>query len=254
MSLEFQNEIDIVSELQDGRVCLVLTDAGITTDPSQRVAALSVKLKTYLNYATSQQFETTCPGKTWRDVFIQILSKNPPPPEFDGMYRIRSMNTEPVVEIPVEWTVFDPEAQPRAPVSPDPSDDAEWGDPAEKHALMLYSAIMLHDVASVAQSLAEGADPLRPVHEGHSSLMVAAMSGHVGILKQVIDAVPDFTPRLMRQAWLLAMAESHADSARLVEQRGYRPTLVDRLAWRLVRARLRQQEKLRRLTHPHTPT
>jgi len=253
MSLEFQDEIDIVSELQDGRVCLVLTDAGITTDPGQRIAALSEKLKTYLSYATSPEFAKTCPGKTWQDVFIQIVSNNPPPPELDGLSRIRSRNTEPIIEIPVEWMVFDPEAQPRAPVSPDPSDDAESVDPAQRQAFMLCMVIMLHDAASVAQFLAEGADPLRPVYEGRSSLMVAAVSGHVGILRQVIDAIPDFTPRLMRQVWLLAMAESHADAARLIEQRGYRPTLVDRLAWRLVRARLRQEEKLRRLTHPHTP-
>jgi len=58
--LEDAEQIDIITQANDGKLILVITDAGITTDPDDRFAKLIEKLKTYVGYLTGQSFKAEC--------------------------------------------------------------------------------------------------------------------------------------------------------------------------------------------------
>lgn len=80
MTLEKTDTIDIITKPQDGRVGLIIVDAGVTTDPEARFLRLMAKLKTYGAYVMSDDFKQRNPGIGPSDVIIRIVFNPSTPP------------------------------------------------------------------------------------------------------------------------------------------------------------------------------
>lgn len=78
MPLEDSDRIDIVTKTPEVRVQLIITDAGITTDPEERYNKFVAKLKTYVGYVMGSEFKEDYPGKGPGDVTIRLISQTPP--------------------------------------------------------------------------------------------------------------------------------------------------------------------------------
>lgn len=76
--IEDASTIDIVTEPSPGKVCLVITDAGITTDERERMECFVTKLRTYVGYVMSPQFQNKYPDITPKDVSISVVCRIPP--------------------------------------------------------------------------------------------------------------------------------------------------------------------------------
>ncbi len=78
MPLEDTDSIDMGLEPTPGKIQLVITDAGITTDPEERMKLFMEKLKTYVGFIMSPRFKTDYPNIQPKDVSISVVCKNPP--------------------------------------------------------------------------------------------------------------------------------------------------------------------------------
>ncbi len=76
--LEDTGRIDMVAEDRDGKVMLVITDAGTVENPDQRFTLLAEKMKTYVGFVTSEAFARRFPGRTPGDVTIHVMCSEPP--------------------------------------------------------------------------------------------------------------------------------------------------------------------------------
>ena len=103
--LEQPDVIDIVSTTPDGKVLLVITDAGLTADQGQRAAMYAEKLRAYVAYACSEELGRANPRKTLADVRIRIMSPTPPPGGLSGLSSV-SPAGDPTRAIPVEFVRF----------------------------------------------------------------------------------------------------------------------------------------------------
>src|SRR6478672_6308531 len=82
MPLEDLTCIDLVLKPgEDGKVGLVITDAGITTDPEQRYELFLKKVQGYVSCILSGQFDSTDPGRKPSDFYILLTSVNPATPQ-----------------------------------------------------------------------------------------------------------------------------------------------------------------------------
>jgi hypothetical protein len=103
--LEQPDVIDIVSTTPDGKVLLVITDAGLTADQGQRAAMYAEKLRAYVAYACGEELGRAHPGKTLADVRIRIMSPTPPPGGLNGLSSV-SPAGDPTRAIPVDFVLF----------------------------------------------------------------------------------------------------------------------------------------------------
>lgn len=78
MTLEEANTIDIITKPQDGGIGLFIVDAGTITDPEARFLRLMAKLKTYVAYATNDEFKREHPDTGPADVTIHVACFTPP--------------------------------------------------------------------------------------------------------------------------------------------------------------------------------
>lgn len=255
MTLEQPDVIDITHVRPDGRVLLILTDAGCTPDPAERFAAHAAKLSNYIRFACSPQFSEQFPGKTWRDVSIIALCKNAPTPDMLNIVRIGSSTIDPEVDIPVEFRIFDPDNEPQSPPSQpavpvSPSTMSLQTPLAEAHGVevtritpadrKLMEGVMTCDLTAVRAALAEGGDPTKKHSGDLTALITATITGDTAILTTLLDAAPRITPSQVRALWVLAKATSNSTNAHALEKWGARPTLTDHLRWRLQKRQLKQ--------------
>jgi hypothetical protein len=103
--LEESDRIDLAVTTANGGVALIITDAGLTADPSQRIALLVEKLRTYIKYICSDEFTSDHPGKVPSDVVICVMCATAPTPEMRQMIRI-SLPNDPSRAITVEFREF----------------------------------------------------------------------------------------------------------------------------------------------------
>ncbi len=78
MTLEEPNKLDIIGKTKDGKIFLVITDAGITTNPDERFQRLIMKIQSYVNYVMSDSFKKEYPKIKPKDVIIRVICKNEP--------------------------------------------------------------------------------------------------------------------------------------------------------------------------------
>lgn len=87
MPLEDPNVIDIVAEA-DGKVVLIITDSGLTSDPEKRYALLTRKLGGYLQAIVSGEFREQYPHHSTADFVIEVACATPPTPQMEAITRI----------------------------------------------------------------------------------------------------------------------------------------------------------------------
>ncbi|MEM9554759.1 MAG: DUF6572 domain-containing protein [Acidobacteriota bacterium] len=96
--------IDLVARDSDGRLLLVITDAGLIDDPEERYAALTAKLRAYVTYAVAGQLAEEFPDVPLSDVVIRVVCAVPPTPEMEEITSVQPRD-EPDKAIPVEFHV-----------------------------------------------------------------------------------------------------------------------------------------------------
>lgn len=129
MPLEATDVIDMITKRNaDGCYGLIITDAGITTNPAERLQLLQRKLLTYRHAIIHDLLADTCPDTTPEHFYIQVVSDPCPTPE---MQRISSVLTddEPAIEIPVLFSELTAgswgEANPVEPAANDLSEEMQ---------------------------------------------------------------------------------------------------------------------------------
>lgn len=103
--LEESDKIDMAVATPDGKLMLVITDAGITADPDQRFALLLAKLGSYVGYVVSEDFSRSHPKHKPADVVIRIMCAQPPSTKMQGLTQV-SPSGRKDLSIPVEFQVF----------------------------------------------------------------------------------------------------------------------------------------------------
>jgi hypothetical protein len=117
MPLEDIRAIDVGLTKADGSAELLVTDSGVTADPTKRLELLRDKLRTYAVYISSREFETDYPGVGRDRVAIRVFCANPPSQEMQQIRGIAIKGDDPV-NIPVSYCHF---PSPSAPQSPPPA-------------------------------------------------------------------------------------------------------------------------------------
>ena len=103
MPLEDPYTIDVITRPVPGRLELVITDAGATTDPGKRLAKLERKLQGYVTYLSSEEFPVDNPGVAIGSVTILVVCKTPPTPAM--------AQAAAALSVPVRFERFDPDTQ-----------------------------------------------------------------------------------------------------------------------------------------------
>ena len=86
--IEDHTRIDTITRSKDGRIELVIMDAGETTDPEQRFSHLTEKLKAYVYYIVEGEFKKDFPDKGIHDVAIRVMCRIPPTERMSGLTRL----------------------------------------------------------------------------------------------------------------------------------------------------------------------
>lgn len=86
MPLEDPDVIDIILRPDaDGKVCLIITDAGVTTEPARRYALFREKVINYCTAVIEGHFKQEYPDLNTPDFYIKVISAHPPTPEMYAM-------------------------------------------------------------------------------------------------------------------------------------------------------------------------
>jgi len=88
--LEECDKIDATAITKDGKLELVVMDAGLTEDPEERYQHLIEKLKVYLFYLTKGDFKKDHPDRTATDTQIRVMCKLPPTDKMSQMSAVRN--------------------------------------------------------------------------------------------------------------------------------------------------------------------
>lgn len=111
MPLEDTTTIDsILPPDADGKVCLIIIDAGVTTDPAVRLQFLSEKIQTYAHEIWNGGFIHDYPDKQAGDFIIKVVCQRPPTPAMQEIISIGEIGHQ----IPVVFEVEAGEPEPRA--------------------------------------------------------------------------------------------------------------------------------------------
>lgn len=91
MPLEDLNSFDLVLKPDaDGKVGLVITDAGVTQDPQRRLELLRQKVSNYFSAVVNGELKETFPNSKTSDFFIKVVCHTPPTPEMFEITTLRS--------------------------------------------------------------------------------------------------------------------------------------------------------------------
>ena len=88
LALEDPNTLDIVLKPKDGKLTLIITDAGLTIDSQERLNKLITKLKSYVGYIVSNEFKKEYSDIKPKDVIIKVVCKNEPTEQMKQITRI----------------------------------------------------------------------------------------------------------------------------------------------------------------------
>ena len=132
--LEESDRIDIVTEAKDGKLTLVIADAGLTPDPKERLEKLLSKLRTYVGFVIGPDFKKDYPEHNIKDVQILVMCKIPPSEEMKKIKQV-TPHGEHEKAIDVLFQVFPGSAEPTAVIENKrndgaikPNENKDWGD------------------------------------------------------------------------------------------------------------------------------
>ncbi len=120
MPLEDPHSIDIITRSEDGRIALIITDSGQTTDAEARFLKLVEKTSLYLDYVLSEKFRVDHPEATPGEVKIKVLCATPPTEEMLLFDRLTNPDDR-TESIRIEYELFAgamPSEQPESEAAP----------------------------------------------------------------------------------------------------------------------------------------
>ncbi|MDB6026436.1 MAG: hypothetical protein JWM68_2659 [Verrucomicrobiales bacterium] len=108
MPLEDLDSIDIIlTPDEKGKIALIITDSGVTTDEEERYRLFMTKSKRYLREVYSSEWLSQYPGKKPTDFFIKVVCFTPPTEEMNRVKVVRSMQNS-KQQLPVTFEVWKP--------------------------------------------------------------------------------------------------------------------------------------------------
>jgi hypothetical protein len=105
MPLEDLTQIDLVTQDADGKINLIITDAGITTDPVERLELLRQKLGLYATAVTGGQLANDYPNATVQDFVIRVVCMRRPLEDMLAIGEVGPIG-DPAHRIPVVFDEF----------------------------------------------------------------------------------------------------------------------------------------------------
>ena len=79
--LEDPTTVDFITKSDDGKISLIITDSGMTTNEEERLKFLKANLFNYLNFIVSEDFAAEYPGVRPSDVAITVICATKPTPQ-----------------------------------------------------------------------------------------------------------------------------------------------------------------------------
>jgi hypothetical protein len=238
--LEESDRIDMALKLPDGRVRLVITDAGVTTDAEQRANLLALKLGIYAKYVGDGEFRTNFPDKSPADCEIVVMSRLPATEQMQQMSNVALVN-RPEAKIPVRFETFDPDAGALSTAAAaKPSSAPQEPSPAVK----LMKAGITNDLELMKTAVAEGADLNEVNPLGLTSLDTAVYHGNTEMVRWLFAHGAKLPARSHngRSLWIPARAKGLRDIEMLLIENGAKPTLFDRVMAILYRFKHRNKQ------------
>jgi hypothetical protein len=105
MTLEEANTIDIITKPKNGKMMMVITDAGVTTDPQERLEKLIAKLRSYVGYIMSDNFKKEYPGVKPKNVTIKVICQNEPTEQMKQIDKVMPHGDRENM-IPIKYELF----------------------------------------------------------------------------------------------------------------------------------------------------
>lgn len=165
MALANLTTIDIISKPNaEGKVCLIITDAGLTTDPDARFALLARKLQGYVNAVVNGDLAMECPDQKPSDFFIRVVCAHPPT---EAMLKITSVGQS-ANQIPVFFGVWNPD-RPEAADAPAPEAATAAAGPASGRSSFPWRLGLLFALPVIAVAGYFGYEHLQPNSPGAGS-------------------------------------------------------------------------------------
>lgn len=106
MALEDPTVIDEIGNGEDGRLVLMIADAGRTMDADQRLVRLLAKLYGYVQYVNSAQFVVDHPSASLDGIVVLVLCKNEPTEEMLAISEVAPPDEIQSEEFPLQLPVF----------------------------------------------------------------------------------------------------------------------------------------------------
>jgi len=106
MPLEDPNTIDIITKPKNGKMELIITDSGTTTDPNERLQRLIAKLKSYVGYFMSDEFKEEYPDIKPKNVAIKVVCRNEPTEQMKQIDKVSPPNDGENM-ISIEYEIFE---------------------------------------------------------------------------------------------------------------------------------------------------
>ncbi len=232
MPLEATDYVDIITGSPDGRIQLVITDSGITTDPDERLRLLVAKVQTYVTYIRSDSFKAEHPGKGIDDCDIVVMTRFGP---------TESMSSIQVPGISVTFTEFDPEAE-RAKRSKEPVEQTQK---ELKPSTLLFKASLKNDLDLMKEAVEKGAQINQPNAMGLFAIEYAVHFDNVEMLEYLFASGAEFPDKTFggKVLWVSAHVKGYTKVKEILVRQGCKPGFGDKLSAILVRLKTFMQKK-----------
>ncbi len=90
MPLEEVTTLDMVLREGEGELALVVTDAGVTTDPDQREQLFVAKIRNYMGFLLSDEFTKRFPDVRRDKVRFLVMTRLPPTPQMKEISTVQA--------------------------------------------------------------------------------------------------------------------------------------------------------------------
>ncbi len=238
MPLEDPSAIDIVAKTKDGRILLIITDAGLTTDPEERLELLQAKLKAYVAYAIGPEFSEDYPNVDCSKVGLHVICNTEPTEEMKDITAVCA-RTDRSYEFPLTYEVDTRDEIPAGVRTEEP--EKRESNPLQER---LVGSILLGIADNVKDALEKGAD-VNHVDALGCPLQYAVGKGDAAIVSLLLDRGAKWPKNSFggRILWISAKAEGYSEVVTVLEAHGVVPKLIDRFFVLLARLRRRRKRE-----------
>lgn len=221
MPLEISDSIDMIVATQEGRLQLVITDSGETSDPNIRLRLFQEKITSYDAYLNGKSFAAEHPGKHIADCDVVVMTRTAPT---EAMLKLSAVTG------PLIFRTFNPEDNRTNAPSPVDQTPVAPSSPTS----MLFKASMKNDFNLMKDAVDQGAQLANPDMLGLYPIHYAVHHGNVEMLEYIFSRGVGFPEKTAggRSLWINARAKGFTRIEEILVSHGAKPGFGDRLvAW-----------------------